>query len=72
MTRTPDENCGEEESIVDIINALADDLPGQSESSIDLASLMEIQDAPPVRKLVNMVFLLAIKDKASDIHFEPF
>ena len=29
-------------------------------------------DAAPVRKLINMVFLLAIKDKASDIHFEPF
>jgi type IV pilus assembly protein PilB len=25
-----------------------------------------------VRKLLNMVLLLAIKDKASDIHFEPF
>src|SRR4029079_10749644 len=26
----------------------------------------------PVRKLLNMVMLLAIKDRASDIHFEPF
>ena len=33
---------------------------------------MEIQDAPPVRKLVWMVMLLAIRDRASDIHFEPF
>jgi type IV pilus assembly protein PilB len=33
---------------------------------------MEIQDAAPVRKLINMVFLLAIKDHSSDIHFEPF
>jgi type IV pilus assembly protein PilB len=61
-----------EESISDLINSLADDLPRQSENSIDLGSLMEIQDAAPVRKLVNMVMLLAIKDKASDIHFEPF
>ena len=29
-------------------------------------------EAAPVRKLLNMVLLLAIKDKASDIHFEPF
>src|SRR5206468_655613 len=29
-------------------------------------------DAAPVRKLLNMVLLLAIKDKASDVHFEPF
>ena len=26
----------------------------------------------PVRKLLNMVLLMAIKDKASDLHFEPF
>ena len=29
-------------------------------------------DAAPVRKLLNMVLLLAIKDQASDLHFEPF
>jgi type IV pilus assembly protein PilB len=29
-------------------------------------------DSAPVRKLLNMVLLLAIKDHASDIHFEPF
>jgi len=33
---------------------------------------MEMQNAAPVRTLVNMVMLLAIKDHASDIHFEPF
>jgi type IV pilus assembly protein PilB len=66
--------AGKEESIVDIINSLESDpdLPRQSESSIDLESLMEIQDAAPVRKLINMVFLLAIRDHASDVHFEPF
>src|SRR6202008_4343207 len=40
--------------------------------SIDLESLLEIQDAAPVRKLLNMVMLMGIKDRASDIHFEPF
>src|SRR5438132_10686784 len=67
--------AGKEESIVDIINQLESDpdLGGRrNESSIDLESLMEIQDAAPVRKLINMVFLLAIRDHASDIHFEPF
>src|SRR5205807_6060095 len=49
-----------------------EDGPRRNESSIDLESLMEIQDAAPVRKLLNMVMLLAIKDRASDIHFEPF
>jgi type IV pilus assembly protein PilB len=67
--------AGKEESIVDIIKELESDSelgPRRSETSIDLESLMEIQDAAPVRKLINMVFLLAIRDHASDIHFEPF
>ena len=29
-------------------------------------------NAAPVRKLINMVLLMAIRDQASDIHFEPF
>ena len=67
--------AGKEESIMDVIQELEanPELGGrQKETSIDLASLAEIADAAPVRKLINMVFLLAIKDKASDIHFEPF
>ena len=67
--------AGKEESIMDVIQELEkDDSLGQrrGETSIDLASLAEIADAAPVRKLINMVFLLAIKDKARDIHFEPF
>jgi type IV pilus assembly protein PilB len=66
---------GKEESIMDIISALQeDDGEGgrRNESSIDLDSLIEMQEAAPVRKLLNMVMLLAIKDRASDIHFEPF
>jgi type IV pilus assembly protein PilB len=67
--------AGKEESITDIIQQLESDTRlGQrrAETSIDLESLMELQDAAPVRKLINMVFLLSIKDHASDIHFEPF
>ena len=67
---------GKEESIMDVIQEIeaAPELGrrGGKESSIDLSSIQEIADAAPVRKLINMVFLLAIKDKASDIHFEPF
>ncbi len=67
---------GKEESIVDLISEI-DANPKlnkkrQAEVSIDLADAMEMAEAAPVRKLINMVFLLAIKDKASDIHFEPF
>jgi len=68
--------AGKEESIIDIIQQLENDpdlsTARRGETSIDLESLMELQDAAPVRKLINMVFLLAIKDHASDIHFEPF
>lgn len=41
-------------------------------NSIDLASVEAMADSAPVRKLLNMVLLLAIKDHASDLHFEPF
>jgi type IV pilus assembly protein PilB len=47
------------------------DLKGRGES-IDLDSLKDAADSNPVRKLINLVLLQAIKDKASDIHFEPF
>ncbi len=42
-----------------------------SEGPIDLTSVEALADSAPVRKLLNMVLLLAIKDHASDIHFEP-
>lgn len=39
---------------------------------INLTDVAELAESAPVRKLLNMVLLLAIKDHASDIHFEPF
>jgi type IV pilus assembly protein PilB len=39
---------------------------------IDLTSAEALADSAPVRKLLNMVLLMAIKDHASDLHFEPF
>jgi type IV pilus assembly protein PilB len=39
---------------------------------IDLTSVEALAESAPVRKLLNMVLLLAIRDGASDIHFEPF
>ncbi len=43
-----------------------------SKGDIDLASIEALSESAPVRKLLNMVFLLGIKDHASDLHFEPF
>jgi type IV pilus assembly protein PilB len=40
--------------------------------SIDLDELKELSESNPVKKLLNLVLLQAIRDKASDIHFEPF
>jgi type IV pilus assembly protein PilB len=47
------------------------DLKNRGES-IDLEDIKNAADSNPVRKLINLVLLQAIKDKASDIHFEPF
>jgi type IV pilus assembly protein PilB len=64
------------EGIGDILGEMATDeslkdLKGRGES-IDLDSIKEAAESNPVRKLINLVLLQAIKDKASDIHFEPF
>jgi type IV pilus assembly protein PilB len=42
------------------------------EGPVDLTAVEALADTAPVRKLLNMVLLLAIKDHASDLHFEPF
>lgn len=43
-----------------------------TEGAVDLASVEAMAESAPVRKLLNMVLLMAIKDHASDIHMEPF
>lgn len=42
------------------------------DGAFNLTDAEALADSAPVRKLLNMVLLLAIKDHASDIHFEPF
>ncbi|QDU81812.1 Type II/IV secretion system protein [Polystyrenella longa] len=62
-----------EESIEDVMSAFADpDAEDGEMRGFNLASPEEMADAAPIRKLLNMILLLAIKDQASDIHFEPF
>jgi len=62
-----------QESIEDVISALdSDEDDDDEEGGYDLSSAEEMADAAPIRKLLNMVLLLAIKDQASDIHLEPF
>lgn len=63
----------QEESIESVIAGLEDGHEDDGEGrGFDLAAEAEIADAAPIRKLLNMILLLAIKDQASDIHFEPF
>jgi type IV pilus assembly protein PilB len=67
---------GEQESITNLIGELTEDedlakFQGRGDS-IDLADIKEMIESNPVKKLLNLVLLQAIKDKASDIHFEPF
>jgi len=62
-----------QESIEDVISALeSDEDEDELDGGYDLSSAEEMADAAPIRKLLNMVLLLAIKDQASDIHLEPF
>ncbi|MFQ5502084.1 MAG: GspE/PulE family protein, partial [Phycisphaerae bacterium] len=62
------------------INDLLDEI-GQDEDlakfqdrgeSIDLEELKELAQSNPVKQLLNLVLLQAIRDHSSDIHFEPF
>ncbi len=64
------------ESVTDVVSELASDerfqaLEGRG-ASIDLDEVMEAAEDNKVIKLLNLVLLQAIKDRASDIHFEPF
>lgn len=56
---------GEDEELKAAISALENE-------KFNITDAQALADSAPVRKLLNMVLLLAIKDHASDIHFEPF
>ncbi|MDH7598365.1 MAG: type II secretion system ATPase GspE [Sedimentisphaerales bacterium] len=65
-----------EDNIKDLIAEIQGDqflaeFEGRNQS-IDLEDLKELSESNPVKKLLNLVLLQAIRDKASDIHFEPF
>ena len=66
------------ESVESIVSDLEDDAnlaaaaAAAEGGAVDLTSVEALADSAPVRKLLNMVLLIAIKDHASDLHFEPF
>ena len=65
-------------SVEKIVKELAEDTELFKQASMltgdkfSLDGAEALADSAPVRKLLNLVLLLAIKDHASDIHFEPF
>lgn len=66
----------QDDNITELIDEIQSDaflqeFEGRS-ASIDLDELKELSESNPVKKLLNLVLLQAIRDKASDIHFEPF
>ncbi len=73
--------ASQQESVSDVVSALSsdDNLQGLQQqsgaaagASIDLEQVLEASEDNKVIKLLNLVLLQAIKDQASDIHFEPF
>ncbi|MEM9916075.1 MAG: ATPase, T2SS/T4P/T4SS family [Planctomycetota bacterium] len=66
----------DDESLASLVADLADDESMEDfedrGESIDLEDLIAQADDNRVKRLLNLVLLQAIKDKASDIHFEPF
>lgn len=63
---------GEENSTIDdLIGDLGDSLSDVDEDGADL-DLSDMANQTPIIRFVNVVLQQAIKDKASDIHFEPY
>jgi len=66
------------ESLQELIDNITEDVPTDGipnladQSSIDIGTLREVANLPPIIKLVNLVLLQAIRDQSSDVHFEPF
>jgi len=61
----------EDSSIDDILGDLGDSFDDVDEHLSD-ADLTDLANQTPIIRFVNLVLQQAIKDKASDIHFEPF
>ncbi len=65
-----------QESLADLMSEVGSDatlkeLENRGDS-IDLETLKDLAESNPVKRLLNTVLMQAIKERASDIHFEPF
>ena len=59
------------EQVIDELDTTAE-WTAEHQDNIDLDDIRAMSESQPVKKLLNLVLLAAIRDKASDIHFEPF
>ena len=60
------------ESIETVIQQLEQTEELAEGGAIDIAKIEMMGSLPPVVKLLNLILYQAIRDRASDIHFEPF
>ena len=60
------------ENVLDLLSDFSTEADRKKQGPIEIGDIEAMADAAPIRKLLNMILLLAIKDQASDIHFEPF
>ncbi|MFO8026510.1 MAG: GspE/PulE family protein [Opitutales bacterium] len=63
---------GEEDSSIDDILGDIGDSFSDSEEDLSEGDLTDLANQTPIIRFVNLVLQQAIKDKASDVHFEPF
>jgi len=70
---------GQSETVDGLLNTIDEDMeieeitnPNDYDESVDIDNLEAMANKPPVIKLLNLVLMQAIRDQASDIHFEPF
>ena len=72
--------AGKQSSLAEVVGQMSSDQSlaqtlqrgAAGSASIDLEAVLEASEDNKVITLLNMVLLQAIKDRASDIHFEPF
>ena len=74
VVRALDKYYAQSESVESVISELGSTAEwiAEHQESIDLEDIRAMSESQPVKKLLNLVLLQAIRDKASDIHFEPF
>ncbi len=72
INKALDTHYGAKGSIEDIVNELdPSEFTSKGRNGLEAKRLQDISREPPVIRLVNLLILNAVKDRASDIHLEP-